>query len=72
MTDLPPFRWVVRITYRTENGPNEVEHHVEEIRDAHDLVERGPDWNTIEQIVITLNPRRVSHPGDTVEAAERR
>ena len=70
MTDLPPFRWIVRIIYRTENGTNEVEHHVEEIADAHDLVERGPDWHAIEQIVITLNPRRAAYVA-TVEQAER-
>jgi hypothetical protein len=27
----------------------------EEIADLHNIVERGPDWNEIEQIMITLN-----------------
>ena len=27
----------------------------EEIADLHDIVEMGPNWNLIEQIVITLN-----------------
>ena len=27
----------------------------EELEDLDEIVERGPDWNTIDQIVITLN-----------------
>jgi hypothetical protein len=32
----------------------------------------GPDWNTIETIVVRLNLERATYPGDTIEAAERR
>jgi hypothetical protein len=66
------FRWLARVTYRGELGPIEVDHHFEELKELHDLIERGPDWNTIEDIVIRLNPRRTSYPGDTVEKAEER
>lgn len=38
---------------------------------CHQLPERGPDWSTIETIVVGLNPKRAVYPGDTVEAAER-
>ena len=63
-------RWTATITYRTDNGPLAIEHSFEEIEDLHDLVERGPDWNTIERIVVRL-ARRLE-PGLTVEQAERR
>ena len=29
----------------------------EELHDLHEIVERGPDWNEIERIVVTLNRR---------------
>ena len=54
------FRWHATINYRT--GPEEylaVEHDLEELEDLHDLVERGPDWDTIDEIVV----RRVHLPG---------
>jgi hypothetical protein len=38
----------------------------------HALIERGPDWNTIDTIVVRLNPNRTNYPDDTVEAAEQR
>jgi hypothetical protein len=66
------FRWLVRITYRTEAGLIDVDHHVEEILEAHNLVEGGPDWNTIEKVEIRLNPKRSAFPGDTVEKAAQR
>lgn len=66
------FRWIAVITYRSEHGPVEVEHHLEEIESLHNLVEFGPDWHTIEGIAIRLNPHRNYYPGDTAEAAERR
>jgi hypothetical protein len=37
--------WLMSVTYRTQNGPNVVEFDLEEIWDAHDIIERGPDWN---------------------------
>lgn len=66
------FRWIAVVTYRAEAGPIEVDHHFEELEELQGIIERGPDWNTIETIVIRLNPNRTSYPGDTIEAAERR
>jgi hypothetical protein len=47
-------RWMAEITYRTDDEGPQV-HTFEEIGDLHDIIEMGPDWNDIEQIVITLN-----------------
>ena len=27
----------------------------EELFELHDIIERGPNWNTIEHIIVTLN-----------------
>ena len=70
--ELEHLRWIAVVTYRSESGPIEVDHHFEELEELHTLIERGPDWNTIVSIVVTLNPERTQYPGDTVEAAERR
>jgi hypothetical protein len=70
--ELGHLRWLAVVTYRAEAGPIEVDHHFEELEELHTLIERGPDWNTIVSIVVTLNPERATYPGDTVEAAERR
>jgi hypothetical protein len=66
------FRWVAVVTYRAEAGPIEIDHHFEELEELQVLIERGPDWNTIETIVVRLNPERAECPCDTIEAAERR
>lgn len=63
-------RWKATLVYRTDNGPVDVEHEFEEIEDLHDLVERGPDWNTLVKITIVL--ARVSTPSLTVEQASNR
>jgi hypothetical protein len=34
---------------------------IEELEDLDEIVEQGPDWNTIDQIVITLNRPTLSH-----------
>lgn len=63
-------RWLAEITYRTDAGPNVVPHDLTELSDLHDLVERGPHWDTIDKIEIF----RVNHntAADlTVEAAEK-
>jgi hypothetical protein len=65
-------RWRIEIDYRMENGSITVDHHVEELEDLHDVVERGLDWNTMEEIRVHFNPQRTLHPGDTVEASLRR
>jgi len=57
-TDL---RWRAVVTYRSiKLGQIDVEHFFEEIEDLHDIVERGPDWNAIERIDVTLN-RKASY-----------
>ncbi len=58
-------RWSVDILYRTETGDNLVEHFVEELEEIQNIVERGPDWNTI--INISIDLIRVHSPGLTVE-----
>lgn len=63
-------RWKAVITYRTERGPDlDVTHDLEEIEELQSLVERGPDWNAIIKIEVTL--ARIGTPGQTVEWAER-
>lgn len=62
-------RWKATVTYRTNNGPLDVEHSFEELFELHDLIERGPHWDTIERIVVKL-----ARPADardlTIEVAE--
>ena len=70
--EIEHLRWIAVVTYRAEAGPIEVDHHFEELEDLERLIERGPDWNTIVSIVVTLKPERGTYPGDTIEAAERR
>ena len=73
MDDAPEhLRWIAVVTYRSESGPIEVDHHFEELEELHTLVERGPDWNTIVSIVVTLNPEGTTYPDGTIEAAEQR
>lgn len=55
-----PDRWMAEITYNN-NSAKVIK--FEEIEDLDEIIEQGPDWNTIERIVITLNrsstrPRR--------------
>ena len=51
-------RWIAVVTYRSQElGDIEVQHHFEELEELHDIVERGPDWNAIRDIKVTLNPR---------------
>lgn len=63
-------RWKAVIWYATESGdPLDVEHGIEELEQLHDIVERGPDWNTILYITVTLD--RKSEHGLTIEQAAR-
>mgnify|MGYP001582436410 CR=1 FL=1 len=61
-------RWLVNIEYRTDNGPLAVEHEIEEIASLAELVERGPDWNTIDRMTIILNPARRTFTGTVEES----
>jgi len=68
MSDKPTdLRWRAVVTYRSiKLGQIDVEHFFEEIEDLHDIIERGPDWNAIERIDVTLN-RKASY--STIEEA---
>jgi hypothetical protein len=62
-------RWKATIYYRTATGTVDITHDFDEIADLHDLVERGPHWDTIERIVILrADP---AQPYLTVEEAAR-
>lgn len=63
-------RWLAEISYNTENGPVVVPHDLEEISDLHDLVERGPHWDTIDHIQI-FRMCHITAENLTVEAAEK-
>ena len=47
-----PDRWMAEIIYRDGEQKTLT---FEELEDIDEIVERGPDWHTIERIVITLN-----------------
>lgn len=70
MSRESPLRWKAVATYRTANGPVDVEHFFEELEELHDLIEAGPDWNALVDIRVTLC--RVIYPGSTIEDAEAR
>lgn len=56
MSDIP--RWHAKIRYRvTHDMTKTVEHDFEELDDLTDIVERGPNFYAIEEIVITSNIR---------------
>jgi hypothetical protein len=63
-------RWIATATYRGEHAPTVVEHHVEELSEVQDLIERGPDWNALVHVNIVLNPLRLTYQDLTVERAE--
>lgn len=50
--ELP--RWTVTAFYRTANGLLDVEHHIEELEELQAMIERGPDWYTLDRIEIRL------------------
>lgn len=62
-------RWQVKIHYRTDRLTREEDRILDEIRDLHDLVERGPHWDTIEKIEI-FRINHVTSKTLTVEQAE--
>jgi hypothetical protein len=47
-----PDRWMAEIVYF--NGEQQTL-AFEELEDLDEIVEQGPDWHTIDRIVITLN-----------------
>lgn len=62
-------RWQAKVIYRTEAGPLDVVHDLAEIGDLHDLVEAGPDWDTIIRIEIVRVNHNHGGVGLTVERA---
>ena len=62
-------RWLVTMIYRTDNGYVDVRHHIEELIDIDQLVEGGTHWDTLERVLIELNPERIMIPDLTVEKA---
>lgn len=66
-------RWIVTLYYRSEAAKVvDVEHHIEELGEIEDIVEHGPDWNTIIEGRIRLNPNRRTAEGLTIEESQRR
>lgn len=67
--DVALARWKAVVEYRSEAGIVDVEHAIAELDELHDLVERGPDWNALIKITVTL-----AHPTPdrlTIEKAAR-
>lgn len=63
-------RWKAVLTYRSQaTGLVPVEHEIEELEELHEIVERGPDWNALDSIVITLL-RHHDDRGTTIEETE--
>ncbi len=64
-------RWRAIISYRSERSTLNEEYFLEEIEDLHDVVERGPHFDTVLKIEVF----RVLHSEDellTIEEAARR
>jgi len=59
-------RWVMTVIYRGEVGPVVVDHDMEEISEAAEIIEYGPDWNAILDISIQLS--RVTEHGVTLQS----
>lgn len=48
-------RWKAVIEYAHGNGPINIEHFLEELTELQDIVQHGPDLNTLTRCTITLN-----------------
>jgi hypothetical protein len=60
-------RWNATVYYRSDMGLVDVIHDIEELEDLHQLVESGPDWNTIDKIEIVRIGNQT--PNLTIEEA---
>ena len=65
MSDI--MRWTATVFYRTNSGLASIEQHLSELEDLHDLVEAGPHFDTVEQIVVRRTAPMI--PDLTVEGA---
>lgn len=61
-------RWHATLYYKTDAGFTDVEHDIEELEELQEIVERGPDWNALDKIVIVLARRSYD---TTVEQSEK-
>ena len=68
LTPIVLHRWVAVITYRRDYGDESRMVSFEELHELHDIIEGGPDWYSIKDIVIRTNGRV---PMTTIEQAER-
>ncbi|RWI29429.1 MAG: hypothetical protein E5X43_02140 [Mesorhizobium sp.] len=48
-------RWKAVLVYGHQNGPITIEHYLEEISELHNIIEHGPDWNTLIACTVTIN-----------------
>lgn len=62
-------RWKADIVYRTESGPLDITHYVNEIAEVHDLIECGPHWDCLVSCTITRF-QHITSETLTVEEAE--
>lgn len=62
-------RWIADVTYASAAGDVDIRHHIEELDELQGLVERGPDWNCIKDIRVTLLRADGEQPM-TLETAE--
>ena len=60
-------RWIATVFYRSDAGEQRVEHDLAELSELHDLIERGPHWDTMIEISI-VRAELVSGP-ITIEKA---
>ena len=56
--DDTAFRWSATVYYRTDRGFADVTHDLADLGDLDGGMAHGPDWDTIEQIVITRHRPR--------------
>ena len=62
--------WKATVTYRTQLGPLEVEHDLDQLMDLDSLIERGPHFETIIEIKI-VPARHFEKANLTVKEAEK-
>lgn len=61
-------RWTATVFYRSDAGTQRVEHDLAELSELHDLIERGPHWDSIIEIRVDRAP---GHHPITIEQAAR-
>jgi len=61
-------RWTAKITYMHDNGPHDRLFTFDELYELQDIVESGPNFYSIESIVVIINTSK-DCPRVTVEGA---